>query len=279
MTLRAIAAEMNTRAIGATPFQAGETAGRRLCMYGLLPGAAKAGRSLRGIRTGGTTPYNPLKGSAIAEAGGQALPEKWIQTPKGPVQVGAMKGAGAFGNVYGINGLPGRVIKIGNGTPNSADSFPRQVAGANLLERAGVPTPRIEPGPIQTPGGGPPMLFMQDIFNQWPGAQILKDLGSPTGAQLQAIQNLYNQIGRSGTIWVDGNPGNTFVYNGPRGAMAGVVDADMVFQEDALTQQPNLVQGNLANLLWSAGKGGLLFESPVSASRIMNALFQVRFGN
>jgi hypothetical protein len=286
IVLRGIAQEATANALGASPFEAGRLAGRRICMYAIVPGGLKAARSLRGIQTAGATPYRPLKGNIIADAasadaaapaGEAVLPGKWIQTPKGPVQLGPLRGAGKFGNVYEIAGQKGRVIKVGNANPNSAASFPRQVDGANALQQAGVPTPAIEPGPL-TAAGGPPMLFMQDILNRWPGAQILKDIVQPGPAQLNAIRNLYSQIGNSGNIWVDGNPSNTFLYSGPGGITAGVVDADMVFQDTALRAQPPIVQNNLVSLLQSGGKGGLLFENSVSASRMMDALFQIRFG-
>jgi hypothetical protein len=77
---------------------------------------------------------------------------------------------------------------------------------------------------------------------------------------------------------VDGNPSNTFLYSGPGGITAGVVDADMVFQDTTLRAQPPIVQNNLVSLLQSGGMGGLLFENSVSASRMMDALFQIRFG-
>src|SRR5205085_5361361 len=109
ITLRAIYQEASTQNIGISPFDAGRIAGRRICSYAVVPGGLKALKGIGGIRTAGITPFNPLKGAAISEAatadaaaasGQSVLPGKWIQTPKGPVLLGKLRGTGAFGNVY-----------------------------------------------------------------------------------------------------------------------------------------------------------------------------------
>jgi hypothetical protein len=294
VTLRALAAELSTNNLGLSPFDAGRLAGRRICSYAVVPAGAKAlgrlPRVLRGITRGaatpGSTPATALKGDLIAEAASAdagipadqgVLPGKWIQTPRGPVQLGRLIGAGKFGNVYEVAGKSGEVIKVGNANPNSPASFPRQVAGAKLLAGAGIPTPALDTGPAAVPGA-PPMLFGENIFSKWPGATILSDSGGALApAQLQAVADLYRKIGNAGLIWADGNPSNIFVYSRPNGVGAGVVDADMVFAESALRAQPAIVQNNLVAVLQAAGKMQLIFNQG-SAADIMNALFKARYG-
>lgn len=292
--LRTIASELTAKALGASPFEAGRLAGRRICSYVVVPQAIKgAGKFLGKLRGGaragaalpGSGPGNPLSGNVISEAasadtdlppGQQILPGKWIQTPQGPVQLGPRLGAGKFGNVYQLPSEPAQVIKVGNAKPLTPASFTRQIEGANLLKSAGVATPAIDTGGAAA-GAAPPLLFMENVFSKWPGAKILADVGELQPAQLQAVQKLYQQIGSKGLVWADGNPSNIFVYPGANGLSAGVVDADMVFEAGALRAQPAIVQNNLINVLQSVGKMNLIF-GPANASQIMQALFNARFG-
>jgi hypothetical protein len=286
VVLRSIASELTAKALGASPFESGRLAGRRICSYVVVPAGIKGGRQFlgklrAGLRPGASIPgsgaRNPLSGNVIAEAasadadlpaGQQILPGKWIQTPRGPVQLGPRLGAGKFGNVYQLPADPARVVKVGNAKPVTAASFTRQVEGANLLKSAGIATPAIETGAAAA-GAGTPLLFMENIFSKWPGAKILADISELQPAQLQAVQRLYQQIGS--------NPSNIFVYPSATGLAAGVVDADMVFAEGALRAQPAIVQNNLINVLQSVGKMNLIF-GPVNANQVMQAIFAARYG-
>jgi hypothetical protein len=293
VTLRALASELSTNNLGLSPFDAGRLAGRRICSCAVVPAAAKAlGRLPRVLRGAtrrasipGSGPATALQGNVIAEAASAdaaipesegVLPGKWIQTSRGPVQLGRLLGAGKFGSVYEVAGNPGEVIKVGNANPNSAASFPRQVEGAKLLRAAGIPTPALDAGPAAVPGN-PPTLFGENVFSKWAGATILSDTRGPLApAQLQAVANLYREIGNAGLIWADGNPSNIFVYSGPGGLTAGVVDADMVFADSALRAQPAIVQNNLVAVLQAARQMQLVFNQ-ASAPEMMNALFNARY--
>jgi hypothetical protein len=271
--LRSIYQEATTQSLGASAFDAGRVAGRRICMYALVPSGLKAGgTAMRGLA--GKTRLAPLRGGAIIENSGR-LSDKWIQTPDGPVQLGKLRGTGAFGNVYEMRNQPGRLIKLSNANPNSAASFPRQVQGARALQNAGVPTPEIYSSQFGGPGE-PSLLTMDDVATRWPQSKIVPDPANLTKTQLKAVAELYKKVGDGGLVWADGHPSNVFFFDGPGGMAGGVVDADMVFQASELNSQAAIVKNNVGNLLSSTGRQGLLFNG-FSSSKVMGALFSARY--
>ena len=274
IALRTIVGEARTQVIGVSPFEAGRIAGRRICAYGLIPGIGRAAKSLGGIRTPGNTPYNPIRGAAIAENSG-SLAGKWIRTPSGTVQLGPLLGSGAFGDVYRIAGQPGKVMKLSNAKPISAPSFARQVAGSSSLQNAGVSTPRIYDAQFGGPGQ-PSYLVMDDIGARWPGAQIFSDIQQLGPAQMRAIQNLYDQISDHGLVWADGHSSNIFFESDAGGLTAGVVDSDMVFPASQFAAQDAFVKNTVGNILIQTGQQGLLFRG-FNAQQMMKALFQARY--
>jgi hypothetical protein len=274
ITLRTIFQEAQTNVIGISPFEAGRIAGRRICSYALVPGVAKAAKSLGGIASEGATPYNPVRGAAISENSG-SLSGKWIRTPNGTVQLGRLRGSGAFGDVYDMGGQRGRVMKISNAKPISAQSFPRQVAGSSYAQSAGIPTPKIYSSQFAAPGQ-PSFLVMDDISARWPGSQIVSDVQQLGPAQKAAIQRLYTQVGDNGLVWADGHSSNIFFTNGAGGVTAGIVDSDMVFPASEFAEQDAFVKNTVGNIMIQTGQQGLLFKG-FNAQQMMNALFRARY--
>lgn len=272
VALRALFQEATTQNIGISPYDAGRIAGRRICAYAIVPGVIKGASSLRGVRTPGATPYNPLRGGAIA-SDSASLEGKWIQGPNGAVKLGALRGSGAFGNVYRLG--QGKVIKISNASPNSSASFPRQVSGADALRGAGVPTPHIYETRF-APTGEPSFLVMDDIAVRWPRSQIVSDIQALTPQQLSAIRDLYGKVAKDGLIWADGHSSNIFFTPAQGGLTAGVVDADMVFSAAELASQDPIVQNTIGNILWKANQQGLLFNG-FNPRSVMDVLFHARF--
>jgi hypothetical protein len=101
IVLKGMAAEMNTPVVGQniSPYQQGVTAGRRLCAYAAIPGTVKAISTVaKGAIAPGSTFTNPIKGGALQDAINDApktIANKWVQTTKGPVQLGAYAGQAA----------------------------------------------------------------------------------------------------------------------------------------------------------------------------------------
>ena len=294
LTLRMIKSELTTNALGASPFEAGRLAGRRICAYVVVPRVIARGRQVLGRLRGrpgpvvmdGSSPRNALTGKVLGEAVGAdaglppdqlLLPGKWIQTANGPMQLGPKLGAGQFGNVYELPKNPNQVVKIGSDNGITPPSFPRQMTGTQLLKAAGIATPGVELATAA--GGSPPILLMDNIFSKWPGARVLSDVGDLSGPQVQAVEGLFQQIGNKGLIWIDGKPSNVFLYEANGGLRAGVVDADMIFAAADWKAQPQAVQQNLVNVLMSAGKMSLILGGgPINANQIMQALFDLRYG-
>jgi len=127
------------------------TAGRRLCAYAVVPGAAKAaGTVLKGAISPGSTFTNPIKGSALQDAinGDPKVPtspnptnlaNKWVQTGNGPVQLGGYAGQGSFASVfrYGTS----KAIKLSRSNPQTLGYGPQsiegQYTGAGRVQAAG----------------------------------------------------------------------------------------------------------------------------------------------
>lgn len=153
VTLKTMYAELTTPSVGqgVTPYQAGMTAGRRLCAYAVVPGAAKAaGTVLKGAISPGSTFTNPIKGSALQDAinGDPKVPtspnptnlaNKWVQTGNGPVQLGGYAGQGSFASVfrYGTS----KAIKLSRSNPQTLGYGPQsiegQYTGAGRVQAAG----------------------------------------------------------------------------------------------------------------------------------------------
>jgi hypothetical protein len=294
VTLRGIAAEMGQQNLGVSPFDAGRLAGRRICQYGLIPGALKAAKYAGNPTVAGGSPLNPLKGPGVLQNSGNLAKGTWVSTPRGPIQLGAKLGADSkFGNVYEASNQPGKVIKISKPVETSGTSktnmpadggytFPRQQAGSRELQRAGIPTPNIDFAQNASPG--PSYMIMDNVNTKWPGArlasQIANQMSDLSGPEIQAIKNLYNKIIANNLVWPDGHLGNIFLYDGANGIEAGVLDADMIFPASEAAVQDAWVKDYLVQPMMQAGGFNVVkfVNGGYTSSEMMQTLWNSRFG-
>jgi hypothetical protein len=262
-----------------SPIEAGRIAGRRICMYGLIPGAAKvAGEAVKALGPRGNSMFKPIK-SADITPNAENLANKWIETDKGPAKLGDLlspKGKSLFGAVYRDGENPGQVIKISKPPApkieNPAETFPRQKEGADLLQEHGIPTPKIKG--LQEGGiGKPAILWIEDAYKKWPGGKPAPP--NLTDVHIDAARELYKQIADAGMVWADGHADNMFFFPKRGGGLAaGVLDADMIVTD--LAAAPEAVANRLWKSLMRMEKGDLLIGNDPHA--IMNTLFDARFG-
>jgi hypothetical protein len=290
VTLKAIYAEGTQTVVGqnVSASDQGRIAGRRICMYGLIPGGAKAGGEAWRAGVPGTSALNPLKGTAVLEESTNqpaSLAGKFIQTADGPLQLGNFMGSGTFGSVYKLP--KGLVAKISNSSYGSSESFPRQLEGSHRLRQIGVDTPtiyRMEPaGP-----GTPALLVMDDVFSKWKGVQQMgtaaynKLLSGARAPYDAALTKLSNQLADAGYIWPDNHLNNVMFRPSGVGLSAIVHDSDMVLtvpeMETALRSGLSVPGQVLRGALEAIGQDGLLDQQPLNPATIMNALRAARIG-
>ena len=119
----------------------------------------------------------------------------------------------------------------------------RQVAGDELLRRAGLASPRI-----LEHGAQPPFAIVENIFKgQWAarGARLADRVLS--NEERAAVKQLYEQMGDRGLVWLDGHRGNVFFYQEGGRFKAGVLDQDFIYPYEALNA--NITQ---PETLWTA---------------------------
>ncbi len=262
LILRSIYQEATTNNFGISPFEAGRIAGRRICSYVIVPTAAKIPKGIKGLRTLGRTPFNPLEGSAVLE-NSAGLADTWIRTPKGPVRLGGFIGSGELGSVYKLADQPGKVIKVSNTNPDSPASFPRQLNGYNhITQETRILTPKIYD---YMPGGEqqPSFLVMDNVNTKWPGAQFFSNVKDIVNnpPRKAAVQQLYDELKNNGLVWVDGHQLNVAFANVAGKLRAIVVDADMIFKGSELGNQDISVRVRLNGALQGAGGRGIMSTS------------------
>lgn len=272
VTLRAIFQEATTQNLGISPEEAGRIAGRRLCAYAIVPAALKIPKTLKGLNAPGASSLNPIKGGGISK-NARSLAGKWVDTPSGPIRLGINLGNGKFASVYKLP--QGRAIKISTLDPDAGASFNGQKAGADLLRKAGIPTPSIYGVSVGGPGE-PSFLYTDDVTatgpgSAWKNGQILGGDVNLDVPKLTAIRDLYTQIRNAGLTWADGHAGNVFWFGN---GTAGVLDADMVFESNQLLQQPKFTMGNIQDAFQRAG-----MWNPVLGLPGWNALLNEMIGN
>ena len=335
----------------ADPYIGGTSAGQRICLYGLIPGAVKAAKGVppettpiqepgtvgtrptpepgspgtvqrspgtqeagspgtRPTNTAtrgtppingseGTTPTSAVRGTRLSgvvsdNVAAPSLTGRWIQTPRGPIQLGNFVGKGEFGAVYEKAGNPNQVVKIGTNLPDTQASFNDQVAGKNLLKAIDKNiTPNIDEN-IPASGGQPPVMTLDNVFKK-PGAfqatskgtartQATIDAGTPTDSlpkvtpaearQVQtAKQQLIDKITGGGLIAGDLHGGNiAYVPDGAGGLTAMVVDSDIVGTKAGLVKELGGREGaDILREMAQAQANGV--EPPVS--RLMQSIVNV----
>jgi hypothetical protein len=287
VVLKTMYAEMTTPVVGQniSPYEQGVTAGRRLCAYAAVPGVAKvAGTALKGALSPGSTFTNPIKGSALQDAINSApksLANKWVQTPKGPVQLGAHAGQGSFASVFKY-GKPS-VIKLSRNNPETMgygpESIEGQSTGAGRVSAAGVDTPKVS---NYEPGGAsqPSTLVADDVAQKYPGSFQLSSTKyhslnpAQQGEVLSAVKNASNKIAARGYALLDVNPGN-FSLQPLGNAMKAIIhDPDMVMTVDEIRNlAPNSVpRGVLNYALDVAGVSQDFLNQPFTAQSVTNVL-------
>jgi hypothetical protein len=241
IVLKGMYAEMTTPVVGQniSPYQQGVTAGRRLCAYAAIPGTVKAiGTVAGGAFSPGSTFTNPIKGGALQDAINSApktIANKWVQTPKGPVQLGAYAGQGSFASVFKYG--KASVMKLSRNNPETLgygpESLEGQATGAGRVSGAGVETPNVsnvEPGGASQPS----TLVADNVPQKYPGAFQLSNAEyhsltpAQQGAVLNAVDNAANQIAKGGYVLLDVNPGNFSLQNLGNAMKAIIHDPDMV---------------------------------------------------
>ncbi len=284
--LKTMYAELTAPVVGqgVTPYEAGMTAGRRLCQYAVVPGAAKAaGTVLKGAISPGSTVTNPLKGSALQDAinsDPQSLANKWVQTGNGPVQLGGYAGQGSFASVfrYGTN----KVIKLSRSNPETLGYGPQsiegQYTGAGRVQAAGVETPSVsnlEPGG----GGNPASLVADDVAQKYPGSFQISNAkyhslpAAEQGPALNAVTNATNQIAKTGSVLLDVNPSNFSLQGVGNAFKAILLDPDMVLTPTEIGNlaADSVPRGVLNYALDVAGEPNFL-NQPFTAESLTNVL-------
>ena len=251
--LKTMYSELTTPSVGSnvSPYDAGVTAGRRLCAYAVIPGVTKAaGTVLKGAISPGSTFTNPIKGAALQDAidgevpqngtnselpNPQTIANKWVQTGNGPVQLGKLAGQGSFATVFKYG--KASVIKFSRSIPRirgyGPESIEGQSVGATRLEQAGVETPNTS---NYSPGGpdSPASIIADDVTQKYPNSEPLstdefRTFDAAKQAQvLNAITNVTNQIAKSGNVLIDTNPGNFTIEPLGNALDAIIHDPDMV---------------------------------------------------
>jgi hypothetical protein len=286
VTLKAMYAELTAPVIGqnSSPYESGMTAGRRLCQYAAIPGAAKAaGTVLKGAVSPGSTFTNPIKGGALQDAvnsAPQSLANKWVQTAKGPAQLGSYAGQGSFASVFKYG--KGSVMKLSRNNPETMGYGPDSIAGQNTgaarLKGIGVDTPDVsnyEPGS----SGQPATLVADDVTQKYPGSFQLSSskfagmAAAQQGQVLNAIQNLSNKIANAGYGWLDTNPGNITLQPIADGFNAIIHDPDMIMNLGEIENlaADDVPRGVMDYGLRMAGQGELT-NQPFTIQSLMNAL-------
>ena len=295
VTLKTMYAELTAPSVGqgVTPYEAGMTAGRRLCQYAVIPGATKAAGTLtKGALSPGSTFTNPLKGSALQDAinskpQAQQLAGKWVQTENGPVQLGDYAGQGSFATVYKYGKTS--VIKLSRNNSETLgygpDSLQGQQTGAARLQGIGVKAP--DTSGFEAGGADQPASVIADDVNQkYPGSFQLSSSKyqslSPAqqGQVLNATTNMSNAIARGGYVLLDVNPGNITLQAVGEGFNAIVHDPDMVLTPSEIKAlSPSSVRWGVLNYgMETAGVTDLenFLKQPFTAQSLMDILNDAR---
>jgi hypothetical protein len=307
IVLKTMYSELTTPSVGSnvSPYEAGVTAGRRLCTYAVIPGVTKAaGTLIKGAAAPGSTFTNPIKGGALQEAidgeipqepingeapqnpvdpnapNPQTIANKWVQTGNGPVQLGKYAGQGSFATVFRYG--KSSVIKFSRSIPRikgyGPESIEGQEIGASRLEKAGVETPNTS---NYTPGGpdSPASIMADDVTQKYPNSNPLSTTEFktlPAGEQTQvlnAIKNATNQIAKSGNVLIDTNPGNFTIQNLGNAIDAIIHDPDMVMTVPEIQNLPfdSIRRAVLNSALGVAGERNFL-NQPFTAQSLTDVL-------
>jgi hypothetical protein len=288
VVLKTMYSELTTPSVGSnvSPYDAGVTAGRRLCAYAVVPGVTKAaGTLIKGGISPGSTFTNPIKGGALQEAidgevpqnainnelpNPQTIANKWVQTGNGPVQLGKVAGQGSFATVFRYG--KSSVIKFSRSIPRikgyGPESIEGQEIGASRLEKAGVETPSTS---NYSPGGpdSPASIMADDVTQKYPNSDPLSTTEFktlPAGEQTQvlnAIKNATNQIAKSGNVLIDTNPGNFTIQDLGNTIKAIIHDPDMVMTVPEIQNLPfdSIRRAVLNSALGVAGEPNFLSQA------------------
>jgi len=276
---------------GLSAYESGKLAGQRLCSWGVVPGLTK-GILTKAYAPMGESIGNPLRGAALAKvmtASAAELPNasgKWISTPLGPIKLGAFKGKGSFSTVFEDANNPNRVVKVGNNTGGSPDSFARQKAGVPKLQKGGIDTPPIrfvDSGTATRPG----VLITDNVFKRGPPViQLSGEEIVQTPDALEAVRQVFDKSAAAGLVPGDISPSNIVLSKNAAGGLSAIViDPDFFLPPEeyaASLRQGGVPGGVLSSKFW-AGQllpgAELVTElqngKPVSACELSGSLFEV----
>ncbi len=228
------------------------------------------------VITGGTSAGNAIGGLDLlgdVTAMPAQLANKWVQLPTGVTQLADYIDSGSFAAVYHLPG--GNVVKITTENPGAAGSLQGQINGAKILSDIGVSTPNIlnyEPPSFQQVGS----LAVADFAQQFPGAEQLSSKSFPNmnqSAITSQLQQYANQLGGSGNVMIDTNPGN--FATSPSGELI-VIDSDMIVpasQLQAYLESNPIAKGVLTDAQESVGATCETPQAPVNAQAFMNEVW------
>jgi hypothetical protein len=215
------------------------------------------------------SPENPFTGSAVS-ANWDNLAGKVVKLRGQTFDLGAKRGQGIYGAVYDIKNDPGSLLKVVKESTSGAESIQGQLAGTDLVQKAGIATTSIE----DVSSGESNALVTKDVktaFNRG----FVPNLTEPlNGDQRAAVQRLFNQLAQNNLVWEDGGLRNIFFYTDPNGSLeAGILDSDRIFPVSLLKAQPEKVVYGVMNKTGGKLPAGLPFWN-ATAQQLMDGLFK-----
>jgi hypothetical protein len=224
------------------------------------------------------TPGDPITGKAVSK-NWDNLAGKVVKIGDETFDLGANRGQGKFGAVYDVNNTPESLLKVvrndvRKGIDQGAKSIQGQLAGTDLLQKAGIATPAVK----DVSSGGTNALITQDVTKTF-NRGFVPDLSKPlNGAQRAAVQRLFNKLGAEGLVWEDGGLRNIFFYTADNGSLsAGILDSDRLFPVSEIGAQSKGIQELLTfKALPGLTAAGVDLRN-ITAKNWMDALFRAYY--
>ena len=239
-------------------------------------GADATSPGASGASSSGTS-ENPLTGAAVSN-GLDDLTNEVVQIGGKTFDLGAMRGdPGAFGTVYDIKNMPGSLLKVVRNDLGGTQSIEGQIAGNDLLQKAGIATPAME----DISSGGTNAVLVQDVTKAFPGGTAFNssDLGKNASPEVKAaMKAMFDKMGKEGLVWEDGALRNSFVYQTPNGLRGGILDTDRIFPFSEIQNQSGGRQISIARKIQAGFKAAGVNPSRATAEDYMNALYRYYYG-
>lgn len=242
--------------------------------------------------TGGTSAQNPVQGNALKGAltnnannvanNAQGLGGKYVELPKGPVQLGPYVGEGSFAAVFKNGTNLVRKVAKNSGAGYFNEQLEGQANGSQVLQKLGIDHPEItdvEDGTDETPTS----VVQEDTAAKYPNSKELsssdfqKSGTAMQGQILDAVKNIFNRLAAAGYIMGDINPANftLAVKNGVIEAIPHDTDMIMNMQElnAAMRDPTSTVPSTLNGSLGASGAKPYVAGAYPNAQALANQLF------